>query len=231
MKMKSIVDDFIRIKKTKKHEENSKSAIHRMRKKKRLKRELLKNKHIKSDVIQLHNADISHEMRKMSSAKTTVKQSDLNSFTFPATFDIFSAPEEALRTIERLRSVLLHPKLKKLKLNHKKVKVNSLGSEALLGLMTKEIINLRRHQLGEDLDIEGRFPKDKIAKALVKRIGLVCELQDDAFQDASNSEHSTNFHLFRADNRYHENASVKNDRKREIAKNCVDYLEIGRAHV
>ncbi|WP_318413809.1 hypothetical protein [Photobacterium leiognathi] len=225
MKKKSLVDDFIRIKRLKKHKKNSKSAIHRIRKKKRLKHELLKNKYLSSDVIQLHGADISYEMGRMSSTQITVKQSDLNSFTFPATFDIFSAPEEALRTIDRLRSVLLHPKLKKLKLNHKKVKINSLGSEALLGLMTNEVISLRRHQLGEELDIEGLFPKDKIAKALVERVGIVCELQDDAFQDASNSEHNADVHLFRADNRYHENASVKNDRKREVAKDCVDYLE------
>lgn len=225
MKKKSLVDDFIRIKKTKKHDKNSKSARFRIRKKKRIKNEQLKYKHLNGDIVQLNNADISDEIGRMSSAPVSVKKSDLKAFTFPATFDIFSNPEEALKTLERLRSVLLHPKLIKLNLNHKKVRSNSLGSEALLGLMTNEIINLRRHQRGEHLDIEGRLPNDKIAKALVQRIGLVCELQDDAFKDASNTEHTKSVHLFRADNRYHEGASVKHDKKRQVAKDCVNYLE------
>ncbi|EGR0752063.1 hypothetical protein D8T32_14110 [Vibrio vulnificus] len=226
MKKKTAAQELIRIKRLKKHNKDSLSARFRARRAKR------QRKHSKApfmtelNTVQLNEAEISNEMSNMVINRSLDRVNNLKSFTFPKVFDIFSDPEGALSTINELRSVLLHPHLsQKLKLNHKKVKINSLGSEALLGLLTSEIVSRRRHQLGENLEIEGRFPNDKIAKALVERIGLVCELDDDAFQDASNTEHDSDYHLFRADNRYHEGASVKQDKKRKVATDCVDYLE------
>jgi len=229
MKKHTSSQNIIRIARLKKHEKNSLSAKRRVRRARRLKKEIknkkfeLEQKNIRD--INLPNSYVSNEMEGMCSNSNSVKKKDLSCFTFPANFDIFSNPELVFKTVDRLRSVLLHPKLKKLTLNHKKVRSNSLGSEAILGILASEIINDRRDSLDEELPVYGTFPKDKIAKEIVKSIGLVCELDSDEIKDASSSQHHSEVHLFRADNKYHQNVSVKNDKKRKVAKDCVDYLE------
>jgi hypothetical protein len=226
MKKKSHSQEIIRIARLKKHMKKNLSISSRNRKRSRIKYEK-KLQIICSNVnsVALADAYISNELEAMGSISKTVRYADLQSFSPPQNFDIFSNPEGVLKSINKLRSVLLHPKLRKFNINHKNVTQNSLGSEALLGLLASEIISNRRKDLKEELPVHGKYPKDKTAKEVVKSIGLVCELDGDDFEDASDVTHNSNLHLFRADNRYHENASLKTDKKRKVAEDCVEYLE------
>ncbi|OCH06554.1 hypothetical protein [Aliivibrio fischeri] len=229
MRKQILPSETSRKKRLAKHLKNSISFKKRVRQRKIIKKAKyaikIKNK-LNIREIQLPDAIFNNELKDTNSLKYT-RPLLSNEFKLPLDFDIFSNPEKVLKNIEKVRHLLLKPKLDGFKMNHKNVKRNSLGSEALLGILVSEIISHRKkHDSFIDFSFSGRYPIDKDAKALVDDIGLVRELQDPDFKDAKQNQHNDKVHLFRADNRYHHGVSVKGgDKKTTTAKECVEHLE------
>ena len=146
-------------------------------------------------------------------------------FKIPAIFDIFKNPEVVLKEILKLNKILLNRRLDYITIDHRKLVKYGIGSEALLGLLATEIISNRRKQLDEKITLKGLYPAVQGAKQIVKSIGLARELEGDPFEDATEHEHEENVHYFRYDNRYYNAPSTRVNKKSEVAKECVRYLD------
>lgn len=227
MQKKIYPSEIVRIKRLKKFLKKSKSVMKRSRKQKSDKAEENRNKFVISPAfVTLPDAVISNQMATANVEISPYKNGDRRSLCLPETFDIFSDPESVLKALFKYRNILLDTRLaSSIIIDHRKVKNNSLGSEVLLGLLVSEIINHRRKSLKDKLSLKGLFPKDKTAKQLIQSVGLAKEIGDDHFKDAADDVHGADVHLFRYDNRHHQSVSVKNDKKRKAAEDCVQYLD------
>ncbi|MFA0036478.1 hypothetical protein AB4423_07005 [Vibrio chagasii] len=231
MKNKIYPPEIIRVARLKKHLKQSKKSRYKTRKKKAQKAiaDAAKNK-ITSQPLYFKDADFCNELINSPTNLSQSKSLKSYKLKLPKKFDIFRAPEIALRKVFELRDALLRPELETIRVDHSQVRQNSLGSEALLGILASEIVSYRHEmELSEEgarkLDVYGRFPKSDSVRQIVDSIGLVRELSDPDFEDASEHKHIDNLHFFRADNRFFETVSIKDDKKRKVAEDCVEHLE------
>ncbi|ENO1858625.1 hypothetical protein ACA877_003279 [Vibrio alginolyticus] len=230
MKKKVYPNKVIRKARLKKHLKNSISAKRKKRRRK-LKASLEKEMALSLASQQLYfdDADFCNELIGQPRVLKSNRKITDYILKIPKTFDIFSNPEYVLRKVFELREVLLKPELKEIKVDYLKTRKISLGSEALLGILASEIVSYRLKELSDDgeraFEFLGRLPKRQNVAQLVDTIGLARELGDPDFKDAEEHEHIDNLHFFRADNRYFETISIKEDKKTKVAEDCVEHLE------
>ncbi|MCH9408105.1 MULTISPECIES: hypothetical protein [Pantoea] len=226
MKRDIFPKELVRNKKWKKFQKKSKSRRVRARKHKRLIKERKANFKSSYDISLLDRLFIFKEVSNANGYTPTDKHSRKIEIKVPPVFDMFKHPEAALEVIFSGARKMMSGGLRQVFIDHSKVERNSLASEALLGLIVAEILRNRRQFSSEEINIWGKFPrKSKASRQIVSTIGLVKELNDKKFEDANDSEHQSDIHYFRYDNRYTQSTSVKEDKKRIVTEGCVKYLE------
>ena len=196
-----------------------------LNKTKKVRRERIAKARKNGELISLANSFLGDEFSILNNKKKKVSLSNTIKIVIPAKFDIFKNTENVISSIIDIAHKVMSPNLTYIKIDHRRVKESSLGSESLLGLLVTEIISNRRSQRGEKITIHGRIPlAGKKNRSLIENIGLVKELVDNQFQDAQDDNHENGMHLYRKDNRYAVNTSVKGDNKSITAQQCVSYL-------
>jgi len=224
MKKEIYPSELLRKKRTKKHLDNSKSKIRRVRRENRAKNNRGFSR-AEIDMSVFERLYICKEVIEANKKRFNPKAIKKITLDIPPVFDIFKQPESTLLTIFDAANKLMSADLNYVLINHKRVRKTSLASESLLALLVIEVVSNRREYAKEDITIKGLYPKSKNVKKIVDNIGMVKELTDNHFIDANDNGHESEIHYFRYDNRYVQSTSVKEDKKRQVAEQCVQYLE------
>jgi hypothetical protein len=111
----------------------------------------------------------------------------------PKVFCLLSNPEESIQFVAKVSRIINNLNYNEIDFNHLRTKEFSLGAEALLGNVVKELTELRDYN-GFPFGITGSLPFNTDHADLIREIGIVKEL--DANLQGKSTENKQNIHLF-----------------------------------
>jgi hypothetical protein len=142
--------------------------------------------------------------------------------TTPKNFSIFENYEGSLAFIKTfLKTTIANPRL--ISIDHRNTKKWSLGSESLLGVLTKEIYRLCSKQ-NFPCDITGKTSRDEDYQDVINAVGVVSELPDHEFEEPTTSDVNL-IHTFKQDCTLSESSSISaKDLNNKTALGFVEHL-------
>lgn len=111
----------------------------------------------------------------------------------PKVFCLLSNPEESIQFIAKVNKLINDLNYSHIDFNHLRTKEFSLGAEALLGNIVKELTELRDNN-GFPFGVTGSLPTNTDHADLIREIGIVKEI--DADLQGQSTVNKQNIHLF-----------------------------------
>lgn len=202
-----------REKKLNKHIRKSKSYLKRLRRKQIKTAFPDKINHLESALLRAFTPkfkDLNGQLGKTSKVST------------PKNFCIFDNYEGSLAFLKTfLKTTIANPRL--ISIDHRKTRNWSLGSESLLGILTKEINRLCEKQ-NVKCEITGTTSRNDDYQDVINAVGVVSELPDHEFEMPTESDDSL-IHSFKQECTLSEASSISaKDLKNETAIGFVQHL-------
>lgn len=206
-----------------KHIKHSKSASYRIRR-------IIEKKQFRANA-KLKLIEYKHNpiLRILKISRCSNKTKSTIQINTPKNFCLLNNPVCVLNWLSKFQCLALTESINHIIINHCKTKKYSLAAEALLGIISNEIKELRKHA-NNIIKIDGIVDNDHAYNQLLEQIGIVSEMQD-AKMVLSNRDTSIDhkkIHAFKQNSNLNENASqTANDLNNKTTLKLLEHINSG----